>query len=836
MNPTHSNQGASPGAGPGGGDAPPARIGCGCFQATAFWLGVMACFLGSPARAQWFETTFALKGGWNAIYLHGDATHAPPDVLFPDRDQTAGILEVWRWNPKSSQVQFTTSPLIPSAGTPEWNAWVRGNPAVSTLSLLPGQTAYLVKCSGSPATTWNVPLVQRAMPPAAVWVRAGANLLGFPTRLTPASNAYPTFATYFRSFPAATASDAKIYKYTGGELGPSNPLQIFSPAIEQVDRTKAFWFEAEVVGNFSAPLDVSLSQDSGLDFGRTGSVVTARLRNTTSSTMTVTVAPVLSHAAPPGQDAVAGPVPLTRRVFNAAAASWTESPIADQGYIEVIGPNSTVELGFGVTRSAMGGASNTLYASLLRLTDSENRFDINLPVSARVASLAGLWIGDATITHVSSQVQTTATAKAVLTDGVLTGIEVTGGGFGYGSMPVPVIASPDGLQATATATLSPDDGSVSGLTLTSPGSGYAIAPAITFSAPASGTTAAAVATVKNGILTGVAITHAGSGYATPPVVTVAAPANAVTEAAAAASVDAGRVVAVSVTSPGLGYFTPPSITISPPESGTTAQAVAEVKNGALTGVTVTVPGSGYRKSQPPVITIGAPSARTAASATAIVQNGKVTGFEITNGGSGYLAAPSITIPNPVAAGTVTLRTPPLRLILHVDDAGTARLLSQVFVGTIAANGAPGLCTRESLLRESDKSGALRFVAAHLPLDRVLASGSGVVALGQTLVRTVSIPFDDETNPFVHTYHPDHNNKDARGMPIAAGVESHGINRTLQFEFTTMPPPGVTASGWGSAFLGGRYQETIRGLHKQDLIVSGTFVLRRASENGTLTQP
>src|SRR5436190_18921131 len=92
------------------------------------------------SRAQWFQTTYALKGGWNAIYLHGDATHAPPDTLFPNSGAAANILEVWRWNAQPNQIQFTESPLIPSAGTPEWTVWKRGLPAQSNLSLITGQT------------------------------------------------------------------------------------------------------------------------------------------------------------------------------------------------------------------------------------------------------------------------------------------------------------------------------------------------------------------------------------------------------------------------------------------------------------------------------------------------------------------------------------------------------------------------------------------------------------------------------------------------------------------------------------------------------------------------
>jgi hypothetical protein len=778
------------------------------------------------SRAQWLQTTYTLKGGWNAIHLHGDATHAAPDVLFPNSGATAAILEIWRWNPRPNQVQFTKSPLIPSAGTPEWNVWKRGFPAQSDLSLVTGQTAYLVKCSGTAATTHNVPIVQRALPPSALWVRSGANLLGFPSKLT--SPNFPSFSSYFQAFPPATAANAKIYKYTGGDLGPANPIQIFSPTAEQVDRNKAYWFEAEVVGNFFAPLDISLSQATGIDFGRTGSVITARLRNTTAASMTVTLAPVESFAAPAGQSAVTGGVPLTRRTFDSGA--WTEAPIT-AAYTEVIGANSTVELSFGINRAAMSGASNALYASLLRLTDSGNLFDISLPVSARVTSPAGLWVGDATVTNVSSEVQATATATAVLTNGVLTGIELTGGGFGYGAAPVPVIAAPAGVRATATAAISLADGKVTGLTLINPGSGYAIEPVITIAAPGAGTAATARATVSNGILTGVALINGGSGYTAAPVVTIALPAASVVQAVATSIISGGGVISASVINPGAGYFSAPAVTVAPPASGTAATAVAKVEDGRLSGITILTPGSGYTVI--PAITIGAPPARTTATATAVVQNGKVTGFTVTGGGSGYLAAPAITVPAPAPAGTATARNPPLRVILHVDDGGTARVLSQVFVGKLVG-GTHGLCTKESGLSAADKAGASRLVAAHLPLDRVLTSGTGSVAPGQTLVRTVTIPFDDDTNPFVHRYHPDHNNKDARGQLLTAGVESYDITRTLSFQFTTAPPAGVSAAGWGSTIIGGNYMEVIRGLHKQDLTVSGIFVLRRASEIGTLT--
>src|SRR5690606_15680068 len=124
-------------------------------------------------------------------------------------------------------------------------------------------------------------------------------------------------------------------------------------------------------------------------------------------------------------------------------------------------------------------------------------------------------------------------------------------------------------------------------------------------------------------------------------------------------------------------------------------------------------------------------------------------------------------PGPVddSYGTATARPFPLRVIIHVDGNGTARLLSQAFVGPLASTGNPlGIATLENALRADTKADALRVVSSQMPLDRVIA-GSGAFRVGQALSYTLTIPFDDPTHPFVHQYHPDHDNRDARFSPL-----------------------------------------------------------------------
>jgi hypothetical protein len=641
---------------------------------------LFACCLlfAASAQAQWQTTTYSLKGGWNAIYLSGDATYDTIENLFPNSGTTANVLEIWRWNPNPTQVQFTDSPLVPSAGTPEWSVWVRGGSS-NNLSQLTGQTSYLVKCAGTTSNTYSVPLKQSPLPPRASWVRNGANLMGFPTLKNGAN--YPLMSSYFATFPAAIAANTRIYKYVGGDLGAGNPLQVFSPTSERVDRTQAYWFSAEVVGNFYAPMEISSSASNGLNFGRTGSVITVRVRNRTAATTTLTISPLNSESAPANQPDITPVVPLTRRTFNATTLLWTATPIT-AAYTEAIGPQTTVELSFGIDRTAMVGAANPNFGSFLKITDS-SLFEVLLPASATQSSLAGLWVGDVSLTNVNSRVTNTA-------------------------------------RATATAN------------------------------------------VKTGLVTELKVVSGAGGY---------------------------------------GYDTAPVVTIDAPPSGTRATATAIVAAGAVTGFTITNPGSGYQ-----------------------------------------VASPKVTIaPAPPLTGSTTPRAFTLRTLLHVPSSGPATLLSKVFLGRLAAGAHDvGLCTDELLLKQDAMSTAQRLTATHMPLNQAITTGSGSVAIPGVLVRTISLPYTDATNPFVHQYHPDHDNKAPRAKPIdpplAEGVESYTVTRTCTFTFTTTPPVGSTVtSGWGSSVIGGTYRETITGLHKNTLQLDGTFELRRASELDTLSQ-
>lgn len=110
-------------------------------------------------------------------------------------------------------------------------------------------------------------------------------------------------------------------------------------------------------------------------------------------------------------------------------------------------------------------------------------------------------------------------------------------------------------------------------------------------------------------------------------------------------------------------------------------------------------------------------------------------------------------------------------------------------------------------------------------------------LGGELTFDFELGYDDPTNPFLHSYHPDHDNLDAQSPPepLTAGIESHTVARAIELHFVSDPAAlHLEEPGWGSTTLGGTYRETISGLRAQPIHISGDFVLHRVSPIPTLS--
>ncbi|MCW5552778.1 MAG: hypothetical protein KIS67_11545 [Verrucomicrobiae bacterium] len=189
---------------------------------------------------------------------------------------------------------------------------------------------------------------------------------------------------------------------------------------------------------------------------------------------------------------------------------------------------------------------------------------------------------------------------------------------------------------------------------------------------------------------------------------------------------------------------------------------------------------------------------------------------------------------------------PLRLILHNPEAGgNAVLLQRVYCG-MDANTNPVVATSESALNSYYLAQARRISASHLPWSRDNAPWSfdGPLALSSTITATVPLDFNDQAaNPFVHTYHPDHDNLDSKfAAPLDQGAESYSVQRVIQLE-VVMPGEDFASRTETGQMLSGRYSETItvlglpRAGNTNDTRVfetRGTFGLNRIAETPTLT--
>ncbi len=190
---------------------------------------------------------------------------------------------------------------------------------------------------------------------------------------------------------------------------------------------------------------------------------------------------------------------------------------------------------------------------------------------------------------------------------------------------------------------------------------------------------------------------------------------------------------------------------------------------------------------------------------------------------------------------------PLRLIVHSPSSGAAVLLQRVYFGLDDSINAV-VTTRESLLNRDFISEARRISAAQLPWSESNDGWqfSDLLGQGATLTASVTNKFDDHaSSPFLHTYHPDHDNMDARfSNEQPQGAESYTVIRDITLN--VMPPGNdFNSRTSGDQTLTGNYLETIRmlglaragGTHDtRQFEVRGVFTLNHVSDIPTLTTP
>jgi hypothetical protein len=197
-----------------------------------------------------------------------------------------------------------------------------------------------------------------------------------------------------------------------------------------------------------------------------------------------------------------------------------------------------------------------------------------------------------------------------------------------------------------------------------------------------------------------------------------------------------------------------------------------------------------------------------------------------------------------------------RVILHVDENGEVRLLQrallawnpsgQVVTGAgVYTNGIYALLAdeadAETYQAQHPDSKIVRISSVNLPLmDPLLMNG----AFGgdNTLLGTVTLPFNNPVNPFLHRYSPLHDNLEYRNdqpLALAEGRESFTVSRNLSFEFLEEDPDQGSANPqWGVSVMGGVFREEVAGLSAsigsaRKIYVQGRFQVKKINSVGRI---
>jgi hypothetical protein len=199
-----------------------------------------------------------------------------------------------------------------------------------------------------------------------------------------------------------------------------------------------------------------------------------------------------------------------------------------------------------------------------------------------------------------------------------------------------------------------------------------------------------------------------------------------------------------------------------------------------------------------------------------------------------------------------------RVIVHVGADGQAKLLQKVIQVWEDGSDKPDPDNQGFYLPDapgrfrlfSSEQGAAAFRGASLrrgdEVPKRLSTAAYPLAVPQplsgafgeeTVTGTITLSHTSPFNPFVHQYHPQHDNLEARYEstlpPGEDGSESYVVIRNISLEFADQHPEGRITPGWGTSEIGGRYKETITGIHRTPLRVAGDFILRRVSTTSQL---
>lgn len=182
-----------------------------------------------------------------------------------------------------------------------------------------------------------------------------------------------------------------------------------------------------------------------------------------------------------------------------------------------------------------------------------------------------------------------------------------------------------------------------------------------------------------------------------------------------------------------------------------------------------------------------------------------------------------------------------RLILHAAEDGSVSLLKQAFVASeTAGDETPAILADRAAAKEFRRlhpNATIRRVSsANFPFmePRAFDGALGFLKDGGSLSVSFTQAYDAKDNPFVHAFHPSHDNlafnngkpsKKGDGADGTGDYESWSVTRRVSLTFAGSDPLGAN-DDWNKTVCGGTYRETITGLNKTPIIVEGAFRLNK----------
>jgi len=339
----------------------------------------------NSAQAEIIAQNITLHPGWNAVFLEVAPENPDAAVVFAPDKFTPNLTDsasIWKWNPRTSTVEFIQNPEVPVPEESQWMVYYTGETPeyqfISNLHAIHGGAPYLIYISGG-AVEWTIsgePAI-----PHIDWKPNSFNFVGF--HLMPGQG--PNFDYFFSSSLAHAGQD--IYILNGG-----NWEQVTDPDTTSIIQGEGFWIYCNGSSEFTGPLSVRLEQGSGLLYGTKLQEQDLWVCNNSASNKDVRLT---VNSTPP--------LYLYYWSFDPAnnVAEWVEFPTASD--LDLTIPAGEMQkLRLGVRRTDL--TAETPYEDNMFITDDDTR--IRIPVSVTGIDYNGLWVGDAVITKVSEPAAT----------------------------------------------------------------------------------------------------------------------------------------------------------------------------------------------------------------------------------------------------------------------------------------------------------------------------------------------------------------------------------------------------------------------------------------------